>query len=164
MFLLFVSTSASGAKSRLNWIESAWISDKCRKSEAAYYFKCISGELDVCKDEIDTLVVMDKDELQQSYDKEKHIVYLGDDSIEYPLTNGYFWSKEQRIEQIVSSSKRVSEIQIPIIIIELRVEQDSILLLDGLRSNFYEDGYNAYAVSGEIESVLYDLEFFPKEL
>lgn len=147
-----------------DWIESAWISDKCRKSEAAYYFKCVSGELDTCKDEIDTIIVMDKDELQQYHDKEKHIVYLGDDSIECPLTNGYFWSKEQRIEQIASSPKRISEIQIPIIIIELRKEQDSILLLDGLRRCFYEDGYNAYAISGETESVLYDLEFFPKEL
>lgn len=147
-----------------DWIKLAWISDKCRKRETAYYFKCVSGELDACKDEIDTIVVMDKEELQQYHDKEKHIVYLGDDSIECPSTNGYFWSKEQRIEQIVSSPKRISEIQIPIIIIELRMEQDSIRLLDGLRSSFYEDGYNAYAVSGEIESVLYDLEFFPKEL
>ncbi len=147
-----------------DWIESAWISDKCRKSEAAYYFKCASGELDICRDEIDTIIVMDKDELQQYYDKEKHIVYLGDDSIERPLTNGYFWSKEQRIEQIASSQKRISEIQIPIITIELHMEQDSILLLDGLRNSFYEDGYNAYAVSGKTESVLYGLEFFPKEL
>ncbi len=147
-----------------DWIESAWISDKCRKSEAAYYFKCVSGELDTCKDEIDTIVVMDKEELQQYRNKAKHIVYLGDDPIECPLTDGYFWSKEQRIEQIASSPKRISEIQIPIIIIELRMEQDSIRLLDDLRNSFSEDGYNAYAVSGETESVLYDLEFLPKEL
>ncbi len=147
-----------------DWIESVWISDKCRKSETAYYFKYISGELDACKDEVDTLVVMDEEELQQYRNKEKHIIYLGDDSIEYPSTNGYFWSKEQRIEQILSSPKRLSEIQIPIIIIELCVEQNSILLLDGLRNSFSEDGYNAYAVSGKTESVLYDLEFFPKEL
>lgn len=147
-----------------DWIESAWVSDKCRKSEAAYYFKCVSGELDTCKDEIDTIVVMDKEEFQQYRNKAKQIVYLGDDPIEYPLTDRYFWSKEQRIEQIASSPKRISEIQIPIIIIELRMEQDSIRLLDDLRNSFSEDGYNAYAVSGETESVLYDLEFFPKEL
>lgn len=147
-----------------DWIESAWVSDKCRKSEATYYFRCVFGELDTCRDAIDTLIVMDKDELQQYYNKEKHIIYLGDDSIECPLTNGYFWCKELRIEQIASSPKRVSEIPIPLIIIELHMELDSILLLDGLRGSFYEDGYNAYAVSGEIESVLYDLEFFPREL
>ena len=147
-----------------DWIESAWISDKCKKSEAAFYFKRAFGELDICKDEVDTLVVMDEEELQQYRNKEKHIIYLGDVSIECASTNGYLWSKEQRIEQIVSSPKRISEIQIPIIIIELCVEQDSILLLDGLRNCFSEDGYNAYAVSGETESVLYDLEFFPKEM
>lgn len=147
-----------------DWIEVAWISDKCRKSEAAYYFKCVFGQLDTCKDEIDTIIVTDKDELQRYHDKEKHIVYLGADSIECPLTKGYFWSKEQRIEQIVSSPERISAIQIPIIIIELRAEQDSMLLLDILRSSFYEDGYNAYAVSCETECVLYDLELFPREL
>lgn len=149
---------------RPDWVEAAWISDKCRKSEAAFYFKHAFGDLDTCKDKVDTLVVMDEEELQQYCNKEKHIIYLGDVSIECASTNRYFWSKEQRIEQIVSSPKRISEIQIPIIIIELCVEQDSILLLDGLRNSFSEDGYNAYAVSGETESVLYDLEFFPKEM
>lgn len=147
-----------------DWIESAWISDKYWKSEATYYFRSVAGELDACTDEIDTLVIMDKEEFQQYRYKEKHIVYLGEESIEYPLTDGYFWSKEQRIEQIMSSPKRISEIEIPIIIVKLNVEQDSILLLDTLRHRFFEGGYNAYAGSFEIASVLYDLEFFPKEL
>lgn len=147
-----------------DWIESAWISDKCRKSEATYYFRSVAGELDACTDEIDTLVIMDKEEFQQYRYKEKHIVYLGEDSIGYPLTDGYFWSKEQRIEQITSSPKRISEIEIPIIVIKLHVEEDSILLLDTLRHRFFEDGYNAYAGSCEIANVLYDLEFFPQEL
>lgn len=147
-----------------DWIEAAWISEKCQKSEAAYYFKHIAGDLDACKDEIDTLVVVDKEELQKYSSKEKHIVYLGEDSIECSLTTGYFWSKEQRIEQITSSPKRKSEIEIPIIIIKLCEGQDTILTLDVLRSSFSKEGHNIYAVSSEIESVLYDLEYLPKEL
>lgn len=147
-----------------DWIESAWISDKCRKSEGTYYFRSVAGELDACKDEIDTLVIMDKEELRQYRNMEKHIVYLGEESIEYPLTGGYFWSKEQRIEQITSSPKRISEIEIPIIVVKLNVEQDSILLLDALRNCFFEDGYNAYVSSCETASVLYDFEYLPEEL
>lgn len=147
-----------------DWIESAWISDKCRKSEGTYYFRSVAGELDACKDEIDTLVIMDKEEFQQYRYKEKHIVYLGEESIEYPLTDGYFWSKEQRIEQIMSSPKRISEIEIPIIVAKLNIEQDSILLLDALRNCFFEDGYNAYVSSCETASVLYDFEYLPEEL
>lgn len=147
-----------------DWIEAAWVSGKCRKSEAAYYFKRVAGDLDVCKDEIDTLVVVDKEELQKYHSKEKHIVYLGEDSIEYPLTVGYFWSKKQRIEQITSSPKRISEIEIPIIIIKLCAGYDPILMLNVLRNCFSEDGHNIYAVSSETESVLYDLELLPEEL
>lgn len=147
-----------------DWIEAAWVSDKCQKSEAAYYFKHIAGDLDACRDEIDTLVVVDNEELQKYNGIEKHIVYLGEDSIECSLTTGYFWSKEQRIEQITSSLKRKSEIEIPIIIIKLCKGQDTILALDVLRSCFSKEGHNIYAVSSEIESVLYDLEYLPKEL
>lgn len=147
-----------------DWIETAWISDKCRKSEAEYYFKCVDGDLDACKDEIDTLVVIDKEELQKYCSKEKHIVYLGEDSVECSLTTGYFWSKTQRIAQITSSPKRISEIEIPIITIKLCAGLDPILVLDVLRNCFSKDGHNIYAVSSEIESVLYDLEFLPKEL
>ncbi|MDE7433351.1 MAG: S8 family serine peptidase [Lachnospiraceae bacterium] len=147
-----------------DWMETAWVSEKCQKSEATYYFKHVAGDLDACKDEIDTLVVVEKEELQKYYSKEKHIVYLGEDSVECLSMTGYFWSKKLRIEQITSSPKRISEIEIPIIIIKLCAGYDPILLLDVLRNCFSKEGHNIYAVSNEIESVLYDLEFLPKEL
>lgn len=147
-----------------DWIETAWVSEKCQKSEATYFFKHVAGDLDACKDKIDTFVVTEKEELQKYYSNEKHIVYLGEDSIEYSSMTGYFWSKKQRIEQITSSPKRISEIEIPIIIIKLCAGYDPILLLDVLRNCFSKEGHNIYSISSEIESVLYDLEFLPKEL
>lgn len=40
-------------------------------------------------------------------------------------------------------------------------EQDQIWWLTELRKCFEAEGYNAYAISTEQESVLYDLEYIP---
>ena len=52
-------------------------------------------------------------------------------------------------------------INIPVILIKSDKEQDQIWWLTELRKCFEAEGYNAYAISTEQESVLYDLEYIP---
>lgn len=147
-----------------DWIETAWVSERCGQSEGRYYFKEVKGELDACISMIDTIVVKDREEVIKYYDKKKHIVYLGKDSIEHMVFDRYFWSSELRVAQIIDCKERILDIDIPIIICKFVENQDIILGLSELRDYFGKDGYNVYAMSSKIESVLYDLEFIPEEL
>ena len=147
-----------------DWIETAWVSERCEQSEGKYYFKEIKGELEVSIPMIDTIVVKDRAEVIKYYNKKKHIVYLGKEPIEHMVSDRYFWSREQRVAQIISCKEKTSDIDIPIIICEFVEKQDIILWLSELRDCFGKDGYNVYTMSNKIESVLYDLEFMPDEL
>lgn len=147
-----------------DWIETAWVSERCEFSRAAYYFKEIKGKLESCISKIDTIVVRDREEFVKYNHKGKHIVYLGSEPVEYSVADRHFWSREQRVAQIVGSRKRASDIEIPVIICKLPKEQDAILVLSEWRACFWKDGYNVYAISNKAECVLYDLEFLPEEL
>lgn len=147
-----------------DWIEAAWVSEQCYRSEARYYFKEVKGELISCISEIDTIVINNREEFEKYHSIGKHIVYLGKEPVEFPLFDKHYWSTEQRIVQISSCRERISDINIPIIICNLDEKQDVILLLSELKDFFSNDGYNVYAISNKIESVLYDLEFFPEGL
>lgn len=147
-----------------DWIETAWVSERCEQSEGKYYFEEIKGELEACIPMIDTIVVKDRAEVIKYYDKKKHIVYLGKEPIENMVFDRYFWSREQRVAQIISCKEKTSDIDIPIIICKFAENQDVILWLSELRDCFGKDGYNVYTISNKIESVLYDLEFMPEEL
>ena len=147
-----------------DWIETAWVSNRCNRSRAEYYFKEMKEDLETCISKVDTIVIRDTEELEKYQKKNKHIVYLGKEVVERPSISRYFWSREQRISQIAESKKREADIDIPFIFCRLDDNQDAILFLTGLKDRFAQDGYNIYALSNMEESVLYDLEFLPEEL
>lgn len=147
-----------------DWIENAWISEQCKRSEGKYYFNEVEGELETCIPMIDTIVVTSKEELKKCYDKKKHIVYLGKEPVENMIFDRFFWSREQKIAQIISCKERTKDIDMPLIICKFSENQDAILWLSVLKSCFEKDGYNVYTMSNKIEGVLYDLEFLPEEL
>ena len=147
-----------------DWIETAWVSGQCERSRAGYYFRKVNGELKDCVSAIDTIVVGNKEEFEMYCNQAKHIVYLGKEPIENRTFNRHFWCSQQRVEQIVGSRKRVSDIDIPVIICKFSEKQDIIYWLCELRRCFAKDGHNVFTVSSRVESVLYDLEFLPKEL
>ena len=147
-----------------DWIEIAWVSEQCCRSEAGYYFKEVKGELMSCISEIDTIVISNREEFEKYHSKGKHMVYLGTEPVEFPFLDKHYWSTEQRVAQINGCKERISDINIPVIVCNLDEKQDIIFLLSELKDYFSNDGYNVYAISNKVESVLYDLEFFPEEL
>ncbi len=74
---------------------------------------------------------------------------------------------EQRVTHNANKKKsavRPVDINIPIIICKIDKWQDEMLWLFKLRKYFGDDGYNIYPISETIESVLYDMEYIPKQL
>lgn len=136
-----------------DWIEKGWIAGKVLKSKAEVYFEVAA------KEEADTVILYDKNEFNEY--REKHIVYLGNEIAEQPDTQCFFWSRRNRKEQILCSRIKKESINIPVILIKSDKEQDQIWWLTELRKSFEAEGYNAYAISTEQESVLYDLEYIP---
>lgn len=136
-----------------DWIEKGWIAGKVLKSKEEVYFEVAA------KEEADTVILYDKNEFNEY--REKHIVYLGNEIAEQPDTQCFFWSRRNRKEQILCSRIKKENINIPVILLKSGKEQDQIWWLTELRKSFEAEGYNAYAISTEQESVLYDLEYIP---
>ena len=147
-----------------DWIEKAWLPSQSRISNAPYYFLEVTGQYQDCIAQADTIVLSNRDEYATYGNVGKHIVYLGKEPIECLDTNKFFWSREQRKEQITKCEKRVENIDIPCVVCRFEKTQDEILLLSMMKMYFASDGYNAYTTSHKVESVLYDLEYIPKEL
>jgi len=136
-----------------DWIEKGWIAGKVLKSKEEVYFEVAA------KEEADTVILYDKNEFNEY--REKHIVYLGNEIAEQPDTQCFFWSRRNRKEQILCSRIKKENINIPVILLKSGKEQDQIWWLTELRKSFEAEGYNAYTISTEQESVLYDLEYIP---
>ena len=147
-----------------DWIENAWFPSLCKVSRASFYFTEKKGTYKNCYAQIDTIVLQSREEYDLYGDSDKHIVYLGEDPIEDRADSRHFWCKAQREIQISNSKKREADIDIPVIIFRMDQSLDDLLWLIQLRECFGKDGYNAYAISHRIESVLYDLEYIPVEL
>lgn len=161
---LFPETEKTSFLYSPDWIETAWVSERCGQSEGEYYFKEAHGELESCISMIDTIVLKDREEVIKYYSKKKNIVYLGKEPIQNMVFDRYFWSRGQRVAQIIDCKEKVSDMDIPMIICEFDESQDAILWLRELRDCFGKDGYNVYTMSTKVECVLYDLEFLPDEL
>lgn len=146
-----------------DWIEKAWISEKCGSSKDDYYFTVYEEEWDESTSLFDTIVINDKDEFEKIVGFGKSIVYLGKEPIECSFIDRHFWCREHRISQIMEIEERNTNIEVPIIISRFSNIQDSIWWINGLKKRFAKDGYNVYSTSCKPESVLYDLEFIPEE-
>lgn len=136
-----------------DWIEKGWIDGEVLNSKAVVYFEVTA------KQEADTVILYDKNEFNEY--REKHIVYLGNEIVEKPDTQCFFWSRRNREKQILCSRIKKESINIPVILIKSDKEQDQIWWLTELRKCFEAEGYNAYAIFSEPEGVLYDLEYIP---
>lgn len=147
-----------------DWIEFAWVSAECKRSRVPFYFKEGKENYKIDLSYIDTLVLKNREELTKFINSGKHIVYLGEDEVKQSVHGIHFWSKEQRIKQIEKSVARPMDINIPVIICKIDKWQDEMLWLFKLREYFGDDGYNIYSISETIESVLYDMEYIPKQL
>lgn len=147
-----------------DWIEYAWVSTECKRSKIPYSFHEVEENFNVGASLIDTLVLKNRRELAKYIDSGKHIVYLGDEKINQSVRGIHFWSKDQRIKQIEKSVTRVEDINIPVILCKIDEWQDEMLWLCELRTYFGDDGYNVYAASKTIESVLYDMEYIPEKM
>lgn len=147
-----------------DWIEKGWILSQDRVSNASYYFMQVTGDNKECMAQADTIVLTSREEYATYGNSGKHIVYLGEESVKCMNPNKFFWCMDLRKEQISKSEKRAKDIDIPCIVCRFAEVQDEILWLNVLKKYFSNDGYNAYSVSLRVESVLYDLEYIPKEL
>lgn len=137
-----------------DWIENGWIFQNKLISKADVYFDVVKEA-----ENADTVILYDGNEVEKYNDK--HIVYLGRETIEEPDTQYFFWSRKNRETQIERSREKNENINIPVIILRLDSGQDVIWWLTELRKCFEVEGYNAYTVSSETESVLYYLEYIP---
>lgn len=140
-----------------DWIEKGWIAGKALGSRAEVYFEMVERLEDA-----DTVILYDLNELEKYQDK--HIVYLGEKTTEEPDIQNFFWSRKNKEKQIVCSRLKKENINIPVISIKFDNGQDEIWWLTELRRYFESDGYNAYTVSTEPESILYDLEYLPLDV
>lgn len=148
-----------------DWIHTALVKTAGSKSQAKYYFNTSDETVPEGTKRIDTVIIDDLSEIKEGAFHDKNIIYLGNEKVDSPLTEGFFWSSQNRLRQILNSAcdEKEPEFNIPIILCEWKKGLDEMFLLSELKKNFYKDGYHIYAVSFHTESVLYDLEYIPEK-
>lgn len=144
-----------------DWIENAYIDKDRKNSEAEYYFNSYKNNYEIVRDKIDTIVIYSKEEYNIFKNENKNIVYLGEKHINKSKENKFIWSQDIKIKQILNTPFYNAQLDVPIVLIVINKKEDEFKLLTQLRKKFSDDGYNAYTVSFNITSVLYDLEFIP---
>lgn len=149
-----------------DWIHTALVRTAGPGSSAEYYFNTADETVPEGTSRIDTVIIDDLSEIKECDFHDKNIVYLGNEKLKRPLTDRFFWSSQNRLEQILNDTddENESELNIPIILCEWEEDIDEMFLLSELKRSFYRDGYHIYAVSFHAESVLYDLEYIPEEV
>lgn len=144
-----------------DWVYMAYMQNKRNESKADYYFETVRGSYGKNKQDIDTIIVYSKSELEQINMENKNLIYLGDEDIQNIHIFGFKWSWHTRVQQIVNNQYQGNGLEVPIIILELADSLDKYFILSKFRDLFGNDGYNAYTVSMEPESVLYRIEYIP---
>lgn len=141
-----------------DWISSAYLANLSSDSLDMYYFNVTDLK------EADTIIVDSKEMLEKYKVYKKHMVYLGNEVVVSPNPMRFFWSKQNKIRQIVNTKIIENRIDIPILILEQSYKLNDIETLNALKKRFKNDGYNLCAISTRIDSVLYDIEYIPEEL
>ncbi|MDE6312968.1 MAG: S8 family serine peptidase [Lachnospiraceae bacterium] len=144
-----------------DWVYKAYIKNKKSESKADYYFETVIGNYEEVKHDCDTIIAYSKIELEQINIENKNLIYLGNDDIENINISGFKWSWNTKVQQIVKNQFKGNGLDIPLIIFDIADSLDKYFILSKLRQQFEKDGYNAYAVDMEPESVLYKLEYIP---
>lgn len=147
-----------------DWICAAWIAFEDKNARIKPYFKCFYGDYSKSRTSVDTLILKEKKEIEQYGNEDKHIVYLGEENICCHNVYKHCWSKHQRIEDILTAEKRETDLNIPLILFEFRDSHEILYWAKTIKNLFFEDGYNIYTMCSQINGILYDLEYLPKEL
>lgn len=144
-----------------DWIYRAYIKNKKSNSKANYYFATLKGSYECVAREIDTVIAYSKVELASINIVNKNLVYLGEEDVENINVSGFKWSWQTRVQQIAHNQYKGNGLTVPLVVIEIKEGLDKYFILSELRQCFGNDGYNAYIISGEPESVLYRFEYIP---
>lgn len=137
-----------------DWISKGYIIGNIRKTKAQFYFKTTKNI-----EEADTLIFYNKQEILEKY-YNKNCVYLCNNYIEWSFQY-FFWQTKNIEKYIEKSFNTKNKIEVPIIEINFDIQEDLIFFLCQIKKLFENNGYNAYVVSNETDSVLYDLNFIP---
>lgn len=146
-----------------DWITSAWSDYACDYSMAKPYFDVYAGDYKQYERRIDTIIFKDADKIDQYKNRDKNLLYLGNEALNIEDFKGFYWDWEKRIKQIRGVEDRKENLQLPIILCMLDEKIDLLWLILELKNRFCSEGYNIYAISTKMESVLYDIEYIPKE-
>lgn len=144
-----------------DWVHKAYIRVEGSDSKADYYFEVEIGNYEEVEHECDTIIVYSKTGLEHINIENKNLIYLGNDEIENINISGFKWSWHTRVQQIMKNQFKGNGLEIPLIIFDIADTLDKYFILSQLRQQFEKDGYNAYTVDMEPESVLYKLEYIP---
>lgn len=144
-----------------DWVYKAYMLNERNKSKANYYFEVVYGNGEEIEGEIDTIITYSLAELEQIRLKNKNLIYLGEDDIINVQTTGFKWSQNTRVQQILNNKHHGGDLCIPIIFLDIEDFMDEYFIMSELKRLFKEDGYNAYAIATEAESILYRLEYIP---
>lgn len=147
-----------------DWITSAWSDYACNSSMAEPYFDIYTGDYKQYEESIDTIIFKDAHKIKQYNNREKNLLYLGKEAFDIEDFKGFYWNWEKRIEQIRGVEGRKENLQLPTVLCVLDEKVDLLWLIIELKNRFCKEGYNIYAISTKVESVLYDLEYIPKEI
>ena len=148
-----------------DWISNAWIKGIEKKSQADYYFQWNAKQKDSDIMEADTIIINTAQELKRYLYMDKHILYLGDEDVEREnIRNVFFWSSNEKREEILKTTSRKGEIEIPIYLFIIDPEDDLLWWMQKLKERFSMHGYNLFTGTTVKESILYDLEYIPFEM
>lgn len=145
-----------------DWIYRAYVLGRGKASRADYYFETVLGKFEEIHEEIDTVIAFSMSDLENLKIGNKNIIYLGKEDIFDINVQGFFWSKESRLRQILENHYQGNGLDVPIVILATDDTVDSFYILTELKRAFASGGYNAYTVGMEPECVLYGLEYMPK--
>lgn len=144
-----------------DWIHTAYLLDFSKRSAADFYFRVVEKEK---IKEADTLIVNSKARIGEALKHDKQIVYVGKELVSMSDNIKFFWTWENKLNQIRQSSICKDEIEIPVIICECSINLDELFFLSQVKNNFYQEGYNIYTASFKTECVLHNIEFIPEEI
>lgn len=139
-----------------DWISKAYIYGKRPTTKAPFYFQEVSDP-----SQADTIVLCEGAEVGANALVGKHCVNLTEEKIDSFDNNYFFWSSQNRVQQIQKANPTEHDFDIPIISLTIPESEDNWDVLFQLKSLFVKEHYNAYVTSWEKSSVLYDIEFLP---
>ena len=146
-----------------DWIETAWVSPKYQGREAMFYFEVDTRNLQTCINDVDTIVLCNKEEFNSYFSFGKHIVYLGRDNLNICEYEYHFWSSNVQKNRIMLSKEKTGIMDVPIAYFFYETDVDIISFLVVMKKQFADEGYNAFVGCDSIDSGLYDLEYLPQE-